>query len=61
MNSDYNACYVIRYKTMHKFSYEHNSEHNRSALNPEIMGKIYLEPNYANLAIKIRNHIQPVA
>ena len=41
---------------MHKSSYEHNIEHNRSklrALNPEIIGKIfYLEPNYANLVIK---------
>ena len=40
---------------MHKFSYKHNIEHSRSkirALNPEIIGKIYLEPNYANLVIK---------
>ena len=40
---------------MHKFSYEHNSEHNRSkirALHPKIIGKIYLEPNHANPVIK---------
>ena len=40
---------------MHKFSYEHNIEHNRSkirALHPKIIDKIYLEPNYANLVIK---------
>ena len=33
----------------------HNIEHNRSltkALHPKIIGKIYLEPNYANLVIK---------
>ena len=37
---------------MHKLSYEHNIEHNRSklrALNPEIIRKIHLEPNYATL------------
>ena len=39
---------------MHKVSYGHNIEHNRSkiralrALHP----KMYLEPNYANLVIK---------
>ena len=43
---------------MHKFSYEHNIEHNRSnirALHPKIIGKIYLEPNYSyvNPVIKI--------
>ena len=40
---------------MHKFSYVHNIEHNRSkirALHPKIIDKIYLEPNYANLVIK---------
>ena len=34
---------------------EHNIEHNRSkikALHPKIIGKIYLEPNYANVVIK---------
>ena len=47
---------LILYKMMHKFSYEHNIEHNRSkirALYPKIIGKIYLELNYANLVIKI--------
>ena len=46
---------LIWYKIMYKFSYEHNIEHNRSkirALDPEIIGKIYLEPKYANLVIK---------
>ena len=38
---------------MHKSSREHNIKHNRSALNPEIIDKNYLEPNYANLVIKI--------
>ena len=40
---------------MHKVSYEHNIEHNRSkirALHPKMIDKIYLEPNYANLVIK---------
>ena len=39
---------LMWYKMMHKFSYEHNIEHNRSkirALDPKIIGiKIYLEP-----------------
>ena len=51
---------LIWYKMMHKFSY--NIEHNRStirALHPKIIGKIYLEHNYANLVIK--NHLQTVA
>ena len=46
---------LIWYKMMHKFSYEHNIEYNRSkirALHPSIIGKIYLEPNYANVVIK---------
>ena len=46
----------IWYKMMLKFSYEHNIEHSRSklrALNPEIIGKIHLQPNDANLVIKI--------
>ena len=46
---------LIWYKKMHKFSYEHNIEHKKSklrALNPEMIGKNYLEPNYANLVIK---------
>ena len=33
---------LIWYKMVHKFSYEHSSEHNRSkirGLNPEIIGK----------------------
>ena len=44
---------------IHKFSYEHNTEHNRSKiriLHPKIIGKIHVEPNYwvyANLVIKI--------
>ena len=45
----------IWYKMMHEFSYKHNIERNRSklrALNPEIVGKIYLQPNYANVVIK---------
>ena len=36
-------------------SYEHNTEHIRSeirATHPIIVGKIYLEPNCANLVIK---------
>ena len=44
---------------MQKFSYEHNIEHNRSkirAVHPKIIGKIYMDPNYANLVIK--DHIQ---
>ena len=43
---------LIWYKMMHKFSYEHNIEHNRSkirALQPKI---IDLEANHANLVIK---------
>ena len=47
------------YKMMHKFSYEHNIEHNRSKIrtphpkNFLIIGiKFYLEPNYANLVNK---------
>ena len=46
---------LILYKMMHKYSYEHNIEHNRSnirALHPKIKVEIYLEPNYANLVIK---------
>ena len=46
---------LIWYKMIHMFSYDHNIEHNRSkirALHPKIIGKIYLEPNYANLVIK---------
>ena len=46
---------LMWYKMMHKFSYEHNIEHNRlkiRALYLTIIGKIYLEPNYANLVIK---------
>ena len=46
---------LIWYKMMHRFSYEHNIEHNRSnirALHPKIIGKNYLEPNYANLVVK---------
>ena len=46
---------LIWYKMMHKFSYEHNIEHNRSkirALHPEIIGKFYLEPNYVNVVIE---------
>ena len=43
---------LIWYKIMHKFSYEHNRS-KITALNPEIIGKIYLEPNYANLVSKI--------
>ena len=42
---------LIWYKMMHKFSYEHNRSKIR-ALHPKIIGKIYLEPNYANLVIK---------
>ena len=44
---------LIWYKMRHKFSYEHNIEHSRSnirALYPKPIGKIYLEPNYGNLA-----------
>ena len=40
---------------MHKFSYKHNIEYNRSkirALHPKTIGKIYLEPNYTYLVIK---------
>ena len=46
---------LIGYKMMHKFSYEQNIEHNRSkirTLHPKLLGKIYLELNYANLVIK---------
>ena len=45
---------LIWYKMMHKVSYEHNIEHNRSktrALHPKIIVKIYLEPTYANVVI----------
>ena len=51
---------LIWYKMMQKFSYEHNTEYNRSkirTLHPKILGKIYLEPNYAHLAIKYNNII----
>ena len=47
---------LVWYKMMYKFSYEHNIEYNRSkirVLHPKAIGKIYLEPNYANLVIKI--------
>ena len=40
---------------MHKLSYEHNTEYNRSkirALHPKNNLIIYLEPNYANLVNK---------
>ena len=37
---------LIWYKMMHKFSYENNRS--KRALHPKIIGKIYLEPNYAN-------------
>ena len=40
---------------MHKFSYQHNIEHNRSnirALHPKIIGKVYLEPNYIAMLIQ---------
>ena len=51
---------LIWYKMMHKFSYKHNIEHNRSKIrvqNPEIIVKIYSEPNYANLIIyKLCHH-----
>ena len=46
---------LIWYKMMHKFSYEHNIEYNRSkirALHPKIISRIHLELNYANLVIK---------
>ena len=46
---------LIWYKIMHKFSYEHNIQHNRSqlrALHPNLIRKIYLHPNCANLVIK---------
>ena len=54
---------LIWYKMMHKFSYEHNKSKIR-ALHHKIIGKIYLEPNYANLVItnnKIIIIIQTVA
>ena len=55
---------LVWYKMMHKFSYEHNSEYNRSklrTLHPKIIGEIYLESNYANLVIKNnKNHIATV-
>ena len=34
---------------MHNFSYEHNTRSKIRALHPKIIGKIYLEPNYAKL------------
>ena len=40
---------------IHKFPYEHNTEHSTSkirALHPKIISKIYLVSNYANLVIK---------
>ena len=46
---------LIWYKMMHKFSYEHSIEHNKSKIRtmyPKIIGKKYLEPNYANLVIR---------
>ena len=39
------------YKVMHEFSYEHNRSKIR-ATHPIIIGKNYLESNYANLVIK---------
>ena len=46
---------LIWYKMMKKFSYEHNIKYNRSkirALHSRIIGKINLDPSYANLVIK---------
>ena len=40
---------------MHKISYMHNIEHNRSkirALHLKMIGKNHLKPNYVNLVIK---------
>ena len=47
---------------IHKFSNEHNTEHNRSkirTLHPKIIDKIHLEPNYwvyANYNLVIKNN-----
>ena len=46
---------LVWYKMMHKFSYECSIEHIRSklsALHPKLVGKIYLESNYAILVIE---------
>ena len=48
---------LMWYKMMHKFSYEHNIEYNRSkirALHPKIIGKnlSIKSNNYTNLVIK---------
>ena len=42
---------LIWYKIMHNFSNEHSRSKIRT-MHPKIIGKIYLEPNYANLVIK---------
>ena len=42
---------LIWLKMMHKFSCEHNRSKIR-VLHPKLIGKIYLEPNYANIVIK---------
>ena len=45
---------------MHKFSYEHNIEHNRSNIGYCILKElvnIYLEPNYANYLVIKNNKI----
>ena len=46
-----NQANLVQLKMMHKFSYEHNRS-KITVMHPKIIGKIYLEPNYANLVIK---------